>query len=501
MSTKILLVEDVDDVRTSVARMLARRYDVVTASGGHEAIATFEREGPFPVVLSDYSMPGMDGLALLREVHHHSPETVGILLTGLPGADVAVAACHETGVYRFLSKPCGFETMVQAIDEAIAHHDELESEGIDSERLLFAKESLENFTDLLEKRIDQQSTALKRLHAFAVELCAAQSLRDIASIAAHAAHEVLGGRGVHVQVWDAEASGSAIACSAGPEMSSRMREAPLQTKDGLIGEISVDLAGPRGQRLTDADLSLLASIASSTAVAAHNEFRRRERDHAQHATILALARLAEQRDNETGKHLERVAAYCTLVAEGLRKDGAYSALITDEWIQDLERSSALHDIGKVGIPDSILLKPGKLTPEEWEIMKTHAEIGAQTLDHVIDQFGNQGFLTMGRDIAWCHHEKWDGSGYPRSLTGTSIPLSARILALADVYDALTTVRPYKQAWPHSEALDWIRERSGTHFDPDVVETFVARQGEADVIRQRLRDAPEIDARESVLRHS
>lgn len=480
--------------------MLARRYEVITASSGHEAITKFEREGPFPVVLSDFSMPGMDGLQLLREVHRHAPETVGILLTGLTGSDVAVAACHESGVYRYLTKPCGFEAMVQAIDEAIAHHDDLESAGIDSERLLFAKESLENFTDLLEKRIDQQSTALRRLHAFAVELCAANSLRDIVKLAANATHDVLGGRGVHVQVWDSEASSSSIAWGAGPEMSSSMCEMPLKTKDGLIGQIVVDVEGPRGSRLADADMSLLASIASSTAVAAHNEFRRRERDHAQHATILALARLAEQRDNETGKHLERVAAYCTLVAEGLRTDAHYTSLITDEWILDLERSSALHDIGKVGIPDSILLKPGKLTPEEWEIMKTHAEIGAQTLDHVIAQFGNQGFLTMGRDIAWCHHEKWDGSGYPRGISGPVIPLSARILALADVYDALTTVRPYKQAWSHEDALDWIRQRAGAHFDPEVVDTFLAHQSQADVIRRRLQDEPDVDARDSVLHH-
>jgi putative two-component system response regulator len=273
-------------------------------------------------------------------------------------------------------------------------------------------------------------------------------------------------------------------------MSAKIHEQPLLTFEGRIGQIWVDAIDPEGGHLSEADRRLLASIASSAAVAAHNEFRRRERDEAQHATIIALARLSEQRDNETGKHLERVASYCKLVAEGLRQDGKHTELITDLWIHDLVRSSPLHDIGKVGIPDSILLKPGKLTPKEWEIMKTHAEIGAVTLDSVIQENGHQGFLEMGRDIAWCHHEKWDGTGYPRGLSGPQIPLAARILALADVYDALTTVRPYKQAWEHADAVDWIRARAGSQFDPEIVASFLTRQEEAREICERLADRGE-----------
>jgi hypothetical protein len=176
-------------------------------------------------------------------------------------------------------------------------------------------------------------------------------------------------------------------------------------------------------------------------VAVRHELSRRELDRAQHATILALARLAERRDMETGQHLERVSAYSRLVAEGLRTMGRHLDSITDRFIEDLACSSPLHDIGKVGIPDSILLKPGRLTPEEWLIMKTHAEIGGSTIDGVIREFGSPGYLRMGSEIAWSHHEKWDGSGYPKGLHGDDIPLSARIVAIADVYDALTTLRP------------------------------------------------------------
>jgi putative two-component system response regulator len=124
------------------------------------------------------------------------------------------------------------------------------------------------------------------------------------------------------------------------------------------------------------------------------------------------------------------------------------------------------------------------------IMKTHADLGRRTIESVLRETRQQDFLVMGRDIAWCHHEKWDGSGYPRGLSGVQIPLAARILAMADVYDALTSVRPYKQAWPHEQALGWVRERGGSHFDPDVVAAFVKCAGRADVIRHELRDKPD-----------
>ena len=150
----------------------------------------------------------------------------------------------------------------------------------------------------------------------------------------------------------------------------------------------------------------------------------------------------------------------------------------------------MHDIGKVGIPDAILLKPGKLSADEWEVMKTHAQIGADCLSSVIDVHRPQSSLQMSLDIAWCHHEKWDGSGYPRGLRGEQIPLSARILALADVYDALTTVRPYKQAWTHQRAISWLSQVGGTHLDPRVVKAFLTRADRADAIRARLADRAE-----------
>jgi PAS domain S-box-containing protein len=191
------------------------------------------------------------------------------------------------------------------------------------------------------------------------------------------------------------------------------------------------------------------------------------------ATILGLAKLAEYRDEGTGSHLERIREYARLIAVQMARLPKYDGYITKEYTEDLFRSSILHDIGKVGIPDAILLKPDGLTPEEFEVIKTHTLIGGEALNAIDSQIEGKSFLTLGKEIAYHHHEKWDGSGYPKGLEGERIPLSARMVALADVYDALTTKRFYKEAYSHQKAKDIIISLRGTHFDPDVVDSFLA----------------------------
>ena len=192
----------------------------------------------------------------------------------------------------------------------------------------------------------------------------------------------------------------------------------------------------------------------------------------QEAAIFALAKLAESRDPETGGHLERIQNYTRVLVEELSTFPEYDGYITDEYIESVYISSPLHDIGKVGIRDAILLKPGKLTREEFEEMKLHTVIGGATLAAAEARLNRRSFLEVGKAIAYCHHEKWDGSGYPRGLTGEEIPLSARVMALADVYDALRSRRVYKPAWPHQEARTTIVNDAGKHFDPTVVEAFL-----------------------------
>lgn len=204
--------------------------------------------------------------------------------------------------------------------------------------------------------------------------------------------------------------------------------------------------------------------------------------------IFSLAKLAESRDPETGVHLERMREYCRVLADHLSNHPSYADYIDGDYVLSIYQTSPLHDIGKVGIPDDVLLKPGRLTEEEFEVMKTHASIGAETLGAALQQFPDAEFLKMAYDIALTHHEKFDGSGYPRGLSGQDIPLCGRILALADVYDALTTKRTYKEAYCHEVARDIILEGRGSHFDPDVVDCFLEKEDEFIAILKRFSEA-------------
>ena len=200
--------------------------------------------------------------------------------------------------------------------------------------------------------------------------------------------------------------------------------------------------------------------------------------------IFSLARLAESRDCETGEHLERIREYSQALAQQLSVDSVYSNVIDADFVRSIYTTSPLHDIGKVGIPDSVLLKPGKLTPQEFEIMKEHTEIGRITLEDALQAHPNAHFLREARDIAWCHHEKFDGTGYPRQLKGEEIPLSARIVSVCDVYDALTSKRHYKAAFSHEESRNKIIDGRGAHFDPVIVDAFLAVEHIFQGIRQQ-----------------
>lgn len=208
---------------------------------------------------------------------------------------------------------------------------------------------------------------------------------------------------------------------------------------------------------------------------------------AQLSTIFATSKLAESKDPETGAHLDRMREYCKILAIELAATAIYGSQINSQFIEVIYAASPLHDIGKVGIPDNILLKPGKLDSEEWVVMKTHAVIGADTLRAVDVKHPGNEFICMGIEISQCHHEKWDGSGYPDGLSGIHIPLSARILALADVYDALTSARCYKIAFSHEKSRAIILEGEASHFDPVVVKAFVSVEEEFKKVRSMFND--------------
>jgi response regulator RpfG family c-di-GMP phosphodiesterase len=205
-------------------------------------------------------------------------------------------------------------------------------------------------------------------------------------------------------------------------------------------------------------------------------------------TIIAMGTLAETRDNETGNHLKRTQTYIRALALKLQDHPRFKHYLSNDIIESLYKLAPLHDIGKVGIPDHILLKQGKLTPEEYEIMKTHPTLGSDALAAAESSLpAPSKFLHIGREIAGGHHEKWDGSGYPKGLKGDEIPISARLMALADVYDALICKRVYKKAFSHEDAVAFIRDGRGAHFDPDVVDAFLEIQDEFDQIAKRYQD--------------
>ena len=197
--------------------------------------------------------------------------------------------------------------------------------------------------------------------------------------------------------------------------------------------------------------------------------------NARAATILGLAKLSEYRDKGTGAHLERIREYAKIIAQEMAGLPVYKNYITKKYIDDIYQSSILHDIGKVGIQDSVLLKPGKLNSEEFDIIKRHTVLGGDALAEIESQIEGKSFLILGKEIAYYHHDKWNGTGYPEGLKGEDIPLSARMVAIADVYDALTTKRFYKEAFTHEKSMEIIVGLKGSHFDPDVVDAFMANE--------------------------
>lgn len=247
--------------------------------------------------------------------------------------------------------------------------------------------------------------------------------------------------------------------------------APLGAAENDVGVLSV--AGCVGRpRFEERDLEYVNLVASIGASAIQSFRNRRASDNARDLIVMGLLRLAECRDNDDGRHAQRVSQYSLTLARTLRERGAFSGAIDDEFLRRLQRAAPLHDIGNASIPDGILMKPSRLTLKEMEIMRTHVNAGEETLRPIVGKISDADFLTMALDIIRAHHEWYDGSGYPNGLRGDGIPLPARIVALADVYDALTSVRVYKERMSVAEAEATILELSGVQFDPAIVDGFV-----------------------------
>jgi putative two-component system response regulator len=267
----------------------------------------------------------------------------------------------------------------------------------------------------------------------------------------------------------------------------------LGLKLGAIDYITKPISPPIVLARVETQLKLKASADflrdKAEYLKAEVERRTREVIAIQDVTILAMASLAETRDSDTGNHIRRTQHYIRVLANKLKDHPRFASSLDDSTIDMLFKSAPLHDIGKVGIPDRILLKPGRFEPAEFEIMKTHTTLGRDAIEHAEQSLGTPvAFLSMAKEIAYAHQEKWDGSGYPLGLSGDDIPVSARLMAVADVYDALISRRVYKDGMPHERAVAIISDGAGSHFDPDIVEAFLVLADDFKVIADQFSDS-------------
>jgi response regulator RpfG family c-di-GMP phosphodiesterase len=392
-------------------------------------------------VVSDYGMPGMSGIELLGELSEQWPDTARVLLTGCADLGLALEAVERGAIFRFLTKPPDQRRLLEAVTSGVERYKASEEERLFTEQLSFARESLQTLNGILEQRLERELEHLDALAQGSERIAAASSAEDVFEKTSEAVREVFG--------------------ADAPEVHAR-------------GDTDLEIVPSKA--LPARERHALAILSSSARGALAKAQRRARTRQAQIATLRALQHMARERDDTTGMHLARVSAYTRLLARCLRATGRHSD-ISDEFIEDIGLAAPLHDIGKVAIPDAILFKPGKLDEREWEVMQTHAGVGAEILRGVQAGQDSSPLLHLARQIAWTHHERWDGTGYPRRIAREAIPLAGRIMALADCYDALTSERPYKQAWPHHEAVAHLIEQRGLAFDPELVDVFLAHQQE------------------------
>jgi len=526
ISQKVLFVDDENLLLEGIKRQLRRDFDLSVAEGAETALALIDEQGPFAVVVSDYNMPGTNGIDFLNTVYQKHPHTVLMMLTGRAELNLAVDALHKAHISRFLNKPCPKEILSETLNDGLEQYRLRMSEQLLQTQLKQANHELSVLNNQLEALVAQKTRALQLQYRHVASMAQMDSSRAVLAslidavrelapqhrislwLCQHAdgvycchypsenkiselntnqcASEVISSLSEHKKVWrfNPEHQIKLSPHDAALFQGQPWMAIPLQCKQGLIGlinfcdddfELDVDI------------LEALTGIADVSATALQSHWHREAFQDAQDAIISALAKLSEYRDPETGAHLLRLKIYCELICQALAKTELYRDIVTLEFSQDLVRSSPLHDIGKVGIPDAILKKPGRLTPEEYEVMKSHARIGGDTLATVYDQYPSQSFIKCGMEVAYGHHEKWDGSGYPLGLKGRAIPLAARILALVDVYDALTCRRIYKAPFPREQAKAMITQGSGTHFDPDIVAAFLNLESEFYRIAEQYAD--------------
>ena len=514
-SAVALIVEADQGVRALCRTVLQREgWKVVEVQTGREAIAYCQISPP-DIVIMDVELPGDDGIEAIQQIRT-APESEGIPIVMLSVEDDApiLEAALEAGADSYLRKPVmesEFALRVRSLS-----------------RLRRAWRELQHDRSAL----GEQARALSLLLDFSAALSRKADLESILNKTIDVTTEMISCRRISIMLPDPTETYLSIAASLGVEdniirnvrlpmgesiagrvfLSRRtvvlndqeqvqrelddrdlrmfsglpMLSAPMCASERVVGVLNA--TGRLEERPFEArELGYLNLLTNYAASAIANVRAREARDQARDSIVVALAKLAEHRDDDTGKHLDRVTLFCLKLAERLRGDSDLFGVVDAEFLRNLERAAPLHDIGKVAVPDAILLKPGKLTEDEMEIMRRHAGVGAETIRSLLARSPDSGFLRMAEEIAYGHHEWFNGEGYPCGISGDAIPLAARIVAVADVYDALTTKRVYKEAMPHRKAVDIIIRESGKQFDPSIVQAFRKLESEFERLARELSD--------------
>jgi PAS domain S-box-containing protein len=469
MSKKILILEDEVQLAYILKQALEfHDYQVYFTESIADA-KTYASENPIDCVVSDYYLPEGSGEELFYFLKENSIEVPFMFMTGNPSLDFAVRFMKDGGA-EYIAKPFSLNDFVNKVKAVIHKFENTKSKEklIDAlqDKLAERIKEVTIFQDIynatgdgimiigVNRKIVKVNRALREMTGFSYDgnplidnvIKPAQDDKYLIDNIWRSLEEngqwkgelaLLNNSGSE---WDAYATFSKI------EDESKQIFAYV----GIIKNVT---------EIKQMEKSLLVSLQKTNS--------------AQEAIIFGLAKLAEYKDPSTGAHLERIRSYCQLIASHLQNHPLYSEQITAEFTTALYLTAPLHDIGKVGIPDKILLKEGQLSEEEYELMKEHPLKGAEILRAIGANYGGIDYLKIGIDIALAHHEKWDGSGYPNGLKGNEIPLAARILAVADVYDALTSKRVYKSAFSHKDSMEILQQGRGNHFDPEILDIFVS----------------------------
>lgn len=522
--SRILIVDDEPLIRKIIVKYLSdKNYITETATDGAGALENLAKE-EYDLVLTDLRMPKMGGTELLQIMSQKYPSIPKIILTGY-GTTEDIILALKTGAYDFLTKPItDFTILEHSIERAL----ERKRLNDDKNRYIAQLQQINEIISMLnvgkstEDIFNLLNVSLKKIIPFnRLALATIQKDDEIISTKLIASdRNVLLGEGQEYNIIDTSLKNimqnkealNIPSLDDYLKIHPNSRTASLLVKEGMESSLVIPLivnnnlrgflmfASVQKEAFTDEHINFLQSIVGQISLSIQRgelmyeieqhtknleglvELRSRQILKTQKTTVFALSKLAETRDPETGDHLERIRNYSVHLAQILKYTGHPE--ITNQYLRDLYDSSILHDIGKVGIPDGVLLKDGILTKSEFELMKTHTTIGYEALKSASRDLGTDLFLNMAMDVTLYHHERWDGKGYPRGLKGEEIPLSARIVSIADIYDALNSKRPYKEAFTHEKAVEIMKEES-YRFDPDLFKIFLDNVEEFEKIKKRF----------------